>query len=123
MPRYAETYTTCAGPDSAYPHQRIGGIAGLIIRLWYATNGIITAAVILTVVLSTFAAGPVGIVVVIYGIIDGLREFKRWYYHHRLLCVGADECAIGTTIAQPGLSFDGDRKFNIALAPFPIDEV
>ena len=41
MPTYTQTYTTCAGPSEAYPHQRMGGIAGFIIRSWYF-SGILT---------------------------------------------------------------------------------
>jgi hypothetical protein len=52
----------------------------------------------------------------------GLVQFKSWYYNARLMCIQHDQCSAGTVVDQPTSSTDGDRKVNVLLAPFSVEE-
>ena len=118
MPRHLETFTTCAGPNSARPHTKMGGLAGFIIRSWYY-SGVLTIIGGLAFLFGiVWAAGPLGWSAAAVAIIIALVEIKHWYYNERLLCVRDRDCAIGTVISKPTAAFDGDRKLNLMLAPF-----
>lgn len=123
MPRNLQTYTTCAGPGTARPHTRMGGLTGTIISAWYAsgTLTIVGAAAYLAYLI--FLAPPWAWCATAAAIIVALTEIKHWYYNERLLCIRDQECAIGTVISEPTAAFDGDRKINLMLAPFTQLEV
>jgi hypothetical protein len=53
-----------------------------------------------------------------FAIVVAIAEFKYWYYNERLLCIRDRDCAVGTVIAEPNPSTDGDRKLNLMLAPY-----
>lgn len=119
MPRDIRTFTTCAGPGIAKSHRQLGGLTGLILSALYE-NKWLTVTLLLGfyssfVILQSNLAYAAFI---IYLIVELDVRVKGWYYHQRLLCIRDKECAIGTVIAAPSLSFDGDRKLNLLLAPY-----
>lgn len=118
MPRFLETFTTCAGPTVAKPHTELGGLVGFIISAWYFSGVLTILGAIGFLAGLVWAAGPLGMCVAAIFIIDALAEVKHWYYNERLLCIRDPECAIGTVISKPEAAFDGDRKLNLLLAPF-----
>jgi len=123
MPNNLKTFTTCADPGVARPHNNIGGFTGLFISAYYA-NGTITIAVgIAYAIFLIFAAPPFAWCATALAIIVAASEFKFWYYNERLLCIRDRDCAIGTVISEPTVSEDGDRKLNLLLAPFTQFEV
>lgn len=118
MPRYVETFTTCAGPATARPHTKIGGFIGIFISAFYA-NGTLTIIGGVTYALWLFiAAPPWAWCATAAAIIVAAIEFKHWYYNERLLCIRDRECTLGTVISKPTAAFDGDRKLNLMLAPY-----
>jgi hypothetical protein len=118
MPRHIETFSECAGPGTARPHQELGGLAGFIISAWYV-SGALTIIGGLAFIFGLIAlAGPMGACILAGLILIALAEIKYWYYNERLLCIRDAECAIGTVISEPTAAFDGDRKLNLLLAPF-----
>jgi hypothetical protein len=124
MPSHLETFSTCAGPNEAVPHGRMGGIPGLFIAGWTSST--------ITQILLTFAAGALWILLfaspaticVVAGIaIIAAAQIKFWYYNRRLLCVRERDCVVGLLLAEPSASTDGDRKLNVMPAPLTKDEV
>jgi len=118
MPRNLETFSTCAGPDTARPHTRMGGLAGFIISAWYFSGALTIIGGLAFLAGLILAAGPLGWCITAGLVIAALVEIKHWYYNDRLLCVRDRDCAIGTVISEPTTAFDGDRKLNLMLAPF-----
>jgi hypothetical protein len=139
LPRDLQTFTNCAGPGRAIPHDRIGlraPVVGAFIDAWETgILGVIAAVglLLLTIyftVLALVAAIPGGGGFVaawawVIFIMLQLEVLRIWYYNWRLLCVGDDdECLIGTVLSEPSVSFwDGDRKLNLIAAPFIRDEL
>ena len=118
MPNDIPTYVTCAPPGDARSHKQLGGIAGTVGNAILTQTALTVVALLgiliaLVLVNSPFAWAALGVT-----IIAGLQEFKDWYYNHRLLCIKDRDCAIGTVMAEPEVSFDGDRKLNLMLAPY-----
>lgn len=123
MPRHIETFTTCAGPDVARPHTRMGGLAGFIIGAWYF-SGALTIFVGLAFLTGLILASvPLLWSATAIAIIVALVEIKDWYYNERLLCIRERDCAVGTVISEPTAAFDGDRKLNLMLAPYTQMEI
>jgi len=117
MPRHLETFSQCAGPNVARSHTAIGGIAGTIIGAWYG-SGVLTILGGLAYLFGLIlGAPPWAWSATALLLIVALIEIKTWYYNERLLCIAADECAIGTVVSEPEAAFDGDRKLNLMLAP------
>lgn len=120
MPSNLETFSTCAGPGTAVPHSRMGGITGTVIAGWVtsdltkALTLIIGGALITTLILmfgwgAICFIGPLAIAVAI--------EIKDWYYNRRLLCIRDRDCAVGEVVDEPSTATDGDRKLNLLLNP------
>lgn len=123
MPRDLPTYSVCAPPGVARSHHNLGGIAGTIATGWFQ-HRLLTVATILAVLIGlVLLSSPTGWAVLGVVIIAGLQEVKHWYYNGRLLCMRDRDCAIGTVIAEPDAAFDGDRKLNLALAPYSQGQV
>ena len=55
-------------------------------------------------------------------LVTGAAMFKTWYYNARLMCIQHDQCSAGTVVDEPTVSTDGDRKINLLLAPFSVEE-
>jgi hypothetical protein len=55
-------------------------------------------------------------------LVTGAAMFKTWYYNARLMCIRHDQCSAGTVVDEPTVSTDGDRKINLLLAPFSVEE-
>jgi hypothetical protein len=118
MPRDIPTYTECAPPGVARSHQLLGGIAGFLINAIISqtiltVGGLLVLLIGLVLLNNPAAWAAFGLVV-----IAEAERAKDWYYNGRLLCIRDRDCAIGTVIAEPSASFDGDRKLNLVLAPY-----
>ena len=124
MPAKLETYSTCAAPYDAVPHQRMNGIVGLLIAGWTtSTIGKILLSIAGGALFILLFASPATICVVAGMLIIMAAELKYWYYNRRLLCVRERDCVIGWLLAEPSVSTDGDRKLNVLPAPFTKAEV
>jgi len=117
MPSDIPTYTVCAPPGEARSHQQLGGIAGFVINAWLKHKIVTVAGLLLLLIGLVLLSNPVAWAAFGAVIIAGLQEAKDWYYNGRLLCIRDRDCAIGTVMAEPEASFDGDRKLNLLLAP------
>ncbi len=120
MPSNLETYSTCAGPGTAVPHARMGGLTGTVIQGWEtsdltkALTLVIGGALIVALALAfgwgaICAFAPIAILCAV--------EIKDWYYNRRLLCIRDRDCAVGEVVAEPDVATDGDRKLNLLLNP------
>src|SRR4030095_10177966 len=118
MPAHLETFSTCAGPNDAVPHGRMGGIPGLFIAAWPPSTlpKLITAIAGGALWILLFAS-PATICVVAGIAIIAAAQIKFWYYNRRLLCVRERDCVVGLLLAEPSVSTDGDRKLNVLPAP------
>ena len=124
MPANLETYSTCAAPYDAVPHQRMNGIVGLLIAGWTtSTIGKILLSIAGGALFILLFAAPATICVVAGLLIIMAAELKYWYYNRRLLCVRERDCIIGLLLAEPSVSTDGDRKLNVLPAPMTKAEV
>lgn len=119
MPRDIPTHTVCAGPGVARSHKQIGGLAGVLITAFFANKLFTVGAFLLFLVGLILISNPITWAAFGAAIIIALTEFKNWYYFGRLLCIRDRDCAIGTVISEPTAAFDGDRKLNLMLAPYP----
>jgi hypothetical protein len=117
MPRDIETFSKCAPPGVARPHTELGGIAGFLIDAWYFSGALSIIGLAATIVLLAVFF-PEGLCLLAAALMVALTDIKHWYYNERLLCIADEQCAVGTVISKPEASFDGDRKLNLALAPF-----
>ena len=126
MPGDLQTFSTCAGPGTAVPHARMGGLTGTVISGWTTSDlskalTLIIGGGLIGILVATFGwaaicfIGPLAIVVAV--------EIKDWYYHRRLLCIRDRDCAVGEVIAEPIAATDGDRKLNLLLNPLRRDDV
>ena len=123
MPREIPTYSVCAPPGEARSHQQLGGIAGTVATGWFQHRLLTVAAILAVLIALVLLSSPWGWGALGVTIIAGLQEVKDWYYNGRLLCIRDRDCAIGTLVAEPETSFDGDRKLNLALAPYSQGQV
>lgn len=122
MPRNLPQFAHCAAPGISYPMSAgniallafgslfLGAIAGG--AYWVVMTGLQEAATLGCILGIAFLAT----------LIFGLALFKSWYYNSRLMCIQHDQCASGTVVEQPTDSTDGDRKINLLLAPFDVEE-
>jgi hypothetical protein len=117
-------FTRCAAPGSAYSMSETGGWLGLTLLsiifggaaggVWAFVSYIITQAV------SWGCVAGIGLLALA---ISGVHGFKYWYYNERLMCIDKDQCVVGTMTGEATVSTDGDRKFDVLVAPFPTEEV
>src|SRR5262245_1464776 len=127
MPRNLPQFTRCAPPGEAYPMTEGGSIAMLA---FVSIAGGVVIGVIGAAVFSIVAAiaGQVASAGCIYGtalagfLIVGVLDFKDWYYNRRLMCIKHDQCRAGTVVGEPHDSTDGDRKLDLLIAPFQVEE-
>lgn len=122
MPRNLPHFAHCADPGNSYPMS-----AGNVALLTFASLffGGITAGAYAVVIAGLEGAATLGCILGIAfltTLIFGLSQFKSWYYNARLMCIRHDQCASGTVVDEPTDSEDGDRKINILLAPFNVEE-
>lgn len=126
MPSNLETFSICAGPGTAVPHTRMGGLTGTVIAGWVTSDltkalTLIIGGTLITTLVILFGwgaicfIGPLAIVVA--------TEIKDWYYHRRLLCIRDRDCAVGEIVAEPTTATDGDRKLNLLLNPLRRSDV
>lgn len=118
MPRSLAHHAHCTTPGLARSHKNFDGLLGVLVGGWFSNKavtilGMLAVIVPLIVVLPCAWAIPFAITIV--GL---LQEAKDWYYFERLLCVGREECVIGSVLHEPELSTDGDRKLDLLLAPY-----
>lgn len=123
MPPAIPTYSECAPPGEARSHKQLGGIAGTVGNAILEHTAVTVAALLSLLVALVLLNNPLTWAALGVVIIAGLQEFKDWYYNGRLLCIRDRDCAIGTVIAEPEASFDGDRKLNLSLAPYSQGQV
>lgn len=123
MPNNLKTFSTCAGPGIARPHNNIGGFTGIFISAYYANGTLTIVGGVAYALWLIFAAPPLAWCATAAAIIIAASEFKFWYYNERLLCIRDRDCAIGTVISEPTVAEDGDRKLNLLLAPFSQFEI
>jgi hypothetical protein len=120
MPRNLPQFTKCADPGNSY------AIDGLSVAGMFFAGAIIGAIggsvylIVMSLLGQVATAGCVVGVGIYLLLIAGLLEFKDWYYNHRLMCIRHDQCACGTVVGQPHDGLDGDRKFEILIAPFDV---
>lgn len=122
MPRNLPHYTKCAPPGVARPMDTFS-ILGLSLSS-IIIGGIGGTAYAMIMSILGLAAGlgcALGVGFITFAIY-ALFAFKHWYYNERLLCIKHDMCVIGTVVHDPTDATDGDRKFDIVLAPFSPDE-
>lgn len=122
MPRNLPQFAHCAAPGNSYPMS-----AGNVALLTFASLffGGITAGAYAIVISGLQGAATLGCIlgiVFLTTLVFGLTEFKHWYYNNRLMCIRKDQCAAGTVVDQPAESTDGDRKINLLIAPFSVQE-
>lgn len=122
MPRNLPQFAHCAAPGNSYPMS-----AGNIAMLAFASIffGAITAGAYAVVIAGLGGAATRGCILGIAFLtllVFGLIEFKHWYYNNRLMCIRKDQCSAGTVVDQPTQSTDGDRKINVLIAPFSVQE-
>jgi prepilin signal peptidase PulO-like enzyme (type II secretory pathway) len=123
MPRNLPTYSICAPAGEARSHKQLGGIAGTVATGWFEHKALTVVAILAVLIALVLLSNPLGWAALGIVIIAGLQEVKDWYYNGRILCIRDRDCAVGTVIAAPEVSFDGDRKLNLALAPYSQGQV
>jgi hypothetical protein len=123
MPRNLKHFTTCADPGDSYPFASLSNIflQVFFLLLTGAGAGAIIGA-IMAIFATGFAWGCAGIGAFIGALTYAFIYFKDWYNNHRLMCIRHDRCAMGTVTHKPTVSTDGDRKINLHLAPFSVNE-
>ena len=121
MPRDVSTFTHCAAPGVAKSHKTLDGLLGVLVSAWFANPvAAVFVTVVLGIVIPMLLLGPcLGVIPAVVTIVGLLQDFKHWYYNERLLCVDErDSCVVGSVLHEPTVSFDGDRKLDLLLAPF-----
>ena len=122
MPRNLPHFAHCAAPGDSYP-MSAGNIALLAFGSLFF--GAITGGAYWVVITGLGEAATLGCILgiaFITTLITGLLMFKSWYYNARLMCIQHDQCASGTVVDSPTDSTDGDRKINLLVAPFDVEE-
>jgi len=118
MPRDIKTLVVWAEPGVAHSHRQIGGITGFLIFLWLRSPAVTVGSLLIFLVGMVLLSSPAAWAALGFAIVVAIAEFKYWYYNERLLCIRDRDCAVGTVIAEPKPSADGDRKLNLMLAPY-----
>ena len=123
MPRNLKHFTACAIPGDSYPFASLSNIFLQVFLLLLTGAGAgAVIGTIMAIFASGFAWGCAGIAAFIGALTYAFIYFKDWYNNHRLMCIHHDRCALGTVSHQPTRATDGDRKINLHLAPFSINE-
>jgi len=122
MPRNLPQYTKCAAPGGAYAIDGLSVAGMLFAGAIVGAIGGSVYVIVMSLLGQIATAGCVVGVGVYLLLIAGLLEFKDWFYNHRLMCILHDQCACGTVVGQPHDGTDGDRKFEILIAPFDVPE-
>ncbi len=122
MPRNLSQYANCAAPGDSYPMS-----AGSIALLTFGSLffGGLAGGLYWMVVSALGQAAELGCIlgiVFLAMLVTGAAMFKTWYYNARLMCIRHDQCSAGTVVDEPTVSTDGDRKINLLLAPFSVEE-
>ena len=122
MPRNLPQFAHCAAPGVSYPMS-----GGSVVLLFFASLGFgaVSGGAYTLVVQALGGAatrGCIGGVVFLTMLLFGALCFKNWYYNARLMCIQHDQCVSGTVVDRPTDSEDGDRKINLLLAPFSVEE-
>ncbi len=119
MPENLPQKAFCAAPGVAHSHKNFDGLLGLLVRSWFASKTATVAGALAIIVPVVILVPCFGVIPFIVVIVAMLQEAKDWYYHERLLCVDADDnCVVGSVLHKPSVSFDGDRKLDLLLAPY-----
>jgi hypothetical protein len=122
MPRNLPQFTKCDAPGSAYSIDGLSVAGMLFVGAVYGFIGGVVLSAVMSL-LGTIATAGCAVGFGVYTLlVTGLLEFKDWYYNHRLMCIRQDVCACGTVVGEPHDSTDGDRKFEILIAPFDVPE-
>lgn len=122
MPRNLPQFAYCAAPGDSYP-MSAGNIALLTFGSLFF--GAIMGGAYWVVISGLGQAAELGCIlgiVFLTMLVTGAAMFKTWYYNARLMCIRHDQCTAGTVVDQPTVSTDGDRKINLLLAPFSVEE-
>jgi hypothetical protein len=123
MPRNLPQFTKCAQPGDAYAFDFSSAFGMLMLGLILGVSGAyLVATLVAGISGALLTGGCVAGIAVYLGLITALLAFKDWYYNNRLMCIRHDECACGTVVGQPHDGTDGDRKFEILIAPFNVPE-
>ncbi len=122
MPRNLPQYANCAAPGDSYP-MSAGNIA--LTAFGSLFFGGLAGGLYAMVVSALEGAAELGCIlgiVFLATLVTGAAMFKSWYYNARLMCIQHDQCSAGTVVDEPTVSTDGDRKINLLLAPFSVEE-
>lgn len=126
MDRSYPHFADCAAPGDAHKYVSLGSIIGnaLISLLAGGTFALLTSIFAAVLTGGAFIGwGCVGVIIALGFALEEAILFKRWYYSERLMCIDEGRCVIGTLVGNTWISFDGDQKFDILIAPFGISEV
>ena len=123
MPRNLPQYTKCALPGQSYSFDTSSYFALVILGLILGAGGALTFTQVVAALLGEImSAGCIVGFGLYLAAVVAILAYKDWYYNHRLMCIRHDQCACGTVVGQPHNSSDGDRKFEILIAPFDVPE-
>jgi hypothetical protein len=122
MPRNLPQFTKCAAPglSHAIDGLSIAGMAVVALILGLIGGGVYATVMVLLGEVAKLGC-VLGTAAYLFFII-GILEFKDWYYNYRLMCILHNQCCCGTVVGEPHESSDGDRKFEILIAPFDVPE-
>lgn len=123
MPRGLATHAFCTVPGNAKSHKNFDGLLGILVSSWFDNKAATIAGALIIIIPIIIIAPCFGVIPIIVSIVGMLQEAKNWYYFERLLCVNSnDNCVVGSVLHEPEVSFDGDRKMDLLLAPFTEEE-
>ncbi len=115
-------YSKCAAPGNSYSLTDAGDLVWTLI----GSGLIATPGAIITWFLSGGDLSCVATIATFLFLLSAISAIKTWYYNARLMCIQRDQCAVGTLVDAATLSMgafgDGDMKFDVLVAPFPVDE-
>lgn len=125
MERSYRHYAQCAEPGVAHKYVSLGSILGDALIALVAGGGFAAFVVAVSAAIAGSFMGW-GCAAVVGALSFAWTEavlFKEWYYNRRLMCIDEGRCTAGTLVGNTWISFDGDQKFDLLVAPFNIDEV
>lgn len=126
MDRSYPHFADCAAPGDAHKYVSVGSIIGdlLIGLLAGGSLGTIVAGIATAISGSFIGWGCAGVILALSFAWTELILFKNWYYSKRLMCIDeTGRCVVGTLVGNTWISFDGDQKFDVLIAPFSVAEV
>lgn len=119
MPRNLATFAHCAAPGVAKSHKNFDGLLGVLVSSWFSNKAATIIGALAIIIPIVIMVPCFGVIPIIATIVAMLQEAKDWYYNQRLLCIDEKEnCVVGSVLHQPEVSFDGDRKMDLLLAPY-----